>query len=123
MDLDLLLYANGDKSITQEDRERLIQTYHSKLTEMLVRLKYPKKIPSLIDIQVVAYRMDLYTSLVILLCTGLRYMNASFDGGSIEMSKSIGEKTGGMYSHPDCQAQLKYLLNMFDRRGYFDFDA
>lgn len=117
-----MLYANGDKSITQADRERLIQTYHSKLTEMLVRLKYPKKIPALIDIQVVAYRMDLYTALVILLCTGLRYMHTSFDGGSIEMSKNIGDKSDGMYSHPDCQAQLKYLLNMFDRRGYFDYE-
>lgn len=28
---------------------------------------------------------------------------------------------GSFYSHPECIEQLKYLLNLFDRRGYFDY--
>lgn len=119
-----MLYVNGDRTTTQADRERYIQLYHSELVELLTKMNYPKALPSLTDIQVIAYRMDFYTALVILLCVGLRFLDTSFEGGSIEMSKTIqngGEEKGGMYSHPECQRQLKYLLDLTDRRGYFDY--
>lgn len=123
IDLAVLLYVNGDKNTTQADRERYIKFYHGELVELLRKMNYPKEVPTLLDIQVIAYRMDFYTAFAVLLCTGLRFLDTSFEGGSIEMSKSIdsGEQSGGMYSHPDCQRQLKYLLDLTDRRGYFDF--
>lgn len=120
----MLLYTSGDRTTSQADRERFIQLYHGELVELLGKMNYPKKVPLLKDIQVVAYRMDLYTALIILFITGLRFLDTSFEGGSIEVSKSIQnseEGSDGMYSHPECQRQLKYLLDIGDRRGYFDY--
>lgn len=124
-DLALLLYGSSQsKSITQADRERLIQFYHSELIKLLDKLQYPHKLPTLIDIQTVVFRFDLYNTLIVLFVIGLRYMGESFDGGFMELTENtqtIGEKSVGMYSHPKCIEDLKYLLDLFDRRGYFDY--
>lgn len=122
-DLTLLLYSTYHDSITQDDRERLIQFYHSELSELLQKMDYPKKIPSLLDIHSVAFRMDLYNSIIILLIIGLRYVGISYEGGFIEMSENMGrdDNTTGMYTQPECRVKLQYLLEMFNRRGYFDF--
>lgn len=121
----LLLYGSSQsKSITQADRERLIQFYHGKLIELLEKLEYPRKLPTLIDIQTVVFRFDLYNALIILFMIGLRYLGESFSGGFIELTANTGNseaKSVEMYSHPKCIEDLKYLLDLFDRRGYFDY--
>lgn len=125
-DLALLLYGScQSRSITQADRERLIQFYYIELIELLKKLKYPKKLPTLMDMQTLVFRFDLYNALVVLFVIGLRYMGESFDGGFMELTESSQnseENSARMYSHPKCIDDLKYLLDMFDRRGYFDFD-
>lgn len=123
-DVALLLYGGYDHSIRQADREHLIQFYHSELVNLLQKMNYPKKIPSLLDIQSVVFRVDLYNVIIILLVIGLRYFGNGYDGGFIELSENMQNddgNTNGMYSHPECKEKLQYLLKMFDRRGYFDF--
>ncbi len=123
-DLALLLYGSTQSSITQADRERLIQFYYIELIKLLEKLNYAKKLPTLLDIQTVVYRFDLYNALIVLFVIGLRYMGESFDGGFMELTESARnseEKSTQMYSHPKCIEQVKYLLDMFDRRGYFDY--
>lgn len=124
-DLALLLYGSGQSElITQADRERLIQFYYIELVKLLEKLNYPKKLPTLLDIQTVVFRFDLYNALVVLFVIGLRYMEESFDGGFMELTETThknDEKSAQMYSHPKCIKELKYLLDMFDRRGYFDY--
>lgn len=78
-------------------------------------LDFPGTIPTLVDIQLAAFRVDYYNALIILFILGLRYVNTSFDGGYMDAAK---EK---MYSHPECIEQLKYTLDLFNRRGYLDY--
>lgn len=122
----LLLYGSSQStSITQADRERLIQFYHIELIELLKKLEYPRTLPTLLDIQTVVLRFDLYNALVVLFVIGLRYVGESFDGGFMElteMAHSSDENSAKMFTHPKCIEELKYVLEMFDRRGYFDFD-
>lgn len=124
-DLALLLYGSSQSSsITQADCERLIQFYYVELIKLLEKLKYPQKLPTLMDIQTVVFRFDLYNALIVLFVIGLRYSEESFDGGFMELSENTQkseEKSTRMYSHPKCIEDLKYLLDMFDRRGYFDY--
>lgn len=124
-DLALLLYGSSQsQSIGQADRERLIQFYHTELINLLEKLQYPKYLPTLIDIQTLVFRFDLYNVLVVLFVIGLRYVDKSFDGGFMELSENAQnteEQPTQMYVHPKCIEELKYTLDMFDRRGYFDF--
>ena len=78
----------------------------------------------MIDMQTIVFRFDLYNVLVVLFVIGLRYMDKSFDGGFMELSENAQSNEGHtnrMYAHPKCVEELKYTLDMFDRRGYFDF--
>lgn len=85
-------------------------------------MNYPKKIPSLFEIQSVAFRVDFFNIILILLVIGLRYIGRSYDGGFIEMSENMQDNDeSGMYSQPECKEKLKYMLGMFDRRGYLDY--
>lgn len=110
------LYGSTSSSITQDDRELLIQYYHLELIKNLKLLRFPGKYPTLLEIQLTTYRVDIYSALLVLFITGLRYVNQSFDGGFIEATND-----GQMYTHPECVERLKYLLDLFDRRGYLDF--
>lgn len=122
-----LLYGSASSSIKQSDREHLIKSYHSELIKYLKLLQFPGNYPSLLDIQSNVFRVDSYNALIVLFILGLRYVNMSFDGGFLELLNDDDEDnddgigSGKLYSHPDCIAQLKYLLDLFDRRGYFDF--
>lgn len=118
--------SSKSSSISQADCERLVQFYHSELVKLLEKLEYPKKLPSLIDIQTVVFRFDIYNALIVLFIIGLRYLGESFDGngGFMELTENTqnnDEKSVKMYSHPKCIEDLKYLLDLFDRRGYFDY--
>lgn len=85
-------------------------------------LKFPGKIPTLLDIQLACFRVDIYSALIILFIVGLRYVTKFHDGGFIDVVNDDGsDKSGKLFSHPECIEQLKYTLDIFDRRGYFDF--
>lgn len=118
-----LLYASASSSITQCDREHLIQYYHEELVKYLRLLNFPGPTPTLLDIQSAAFRVDYYNALIILFVLGLRFAKKSYDGGFMEVFDDDGQshESKTFYSHPECIEQLKYLLNLFDRRGYFDY--
>lgn len=120
IDLFCLLYGSTNSSIRQGDRERLIQYYHMELIKYLKLLSFPGRMPTLLEIQTVAFRPDLYNTLIVLFITGLRYVNKSFDEGAHEVAGD-GHERNELFSHPDCIERVKYLLDMFDRRGYLDF--
>lgn len=120
IDLVCLLYGSSNTSIKQCDHEQLIQYYHSELVKYLKLFKY-HKIPTLLDIQTACFRVDFFNALITLFIIGLRYINKFHDGGSVDIAKNSGNENNILYTHPDCIEQLKNLLNIFDRRGYFDF--
>lgn len=115
-----LLYGSASPSIKQRQREHLIKYYHSELTRFLKQLKFPAKLPTLLDIQSAVFKVDLYNALIVLFILGLRHVNQCFDGGFLEVLDD-DTSSGKLYSHPQCIEQLKYLLDLFDRRGYFDY--
>lgn len=118
IDLVCLLYGCSHQALKQRHREELIQFYHHELIQLLIRLKYPKELPSLLDIQTAAFRVDLYNALIVLFVIGLRYVKKSDD-----FTNLVDEhKSEPMFSDPECISKLKYMLNLFDRRGYFDFN-
>ncbi|XP_031628478.1 uncharacterized protein LOC116344183 [Contarinia nasturtii] len=121
IDLVCLLYGSSDSSIKQDDREHLIQYYHSELVKYLKLLKF-SKIPTLFDIQSACFRIDFYNALIILFIVGLRHINKFHDGGFIDvLNNNNNDNSSGLYTNPACIGQLKNLLDIFDRRGYFDF--
>lgn len=125
IDLVCLLYGSAHSLIKEKEREHLIQYYHGELLKHLKLLNFPGKIPSLIDIQLATFRVDLHNAFICLFIIGLRYVNKYHDGGFLDVSNDEKAKKNGhdhLYSHPECIEQLKYLLDIFDRRGYFDFE-
>lgn len=87
-------------------------------------LHFPGTIPTLYDTQLTFFRVDVYSALIALFIVGLRYVNKFHDGGFIDIANDeneSGKETDKLYTHPDCIQQLQYLLDIFDRRGYFDF--
>lgn len=119
-----LLYGSANSSIDSDDHEKLIQHYHFELVKYLKLMKFTGRFPTLLEIQIEAYRTDFYNAMICLFITGLRYLTKSFNGGFIEVAND--EQTdendhGKLYSHPECIKKMKVLLNIFDRRGFFDF--
>lgn len=110
-----MLYSCSSDSLTQENREELIQFYHGELVQALKDLNYPNELPLLNDVQTAAFRVDWFNTLIVLFVIGLRYVSEFTD------FMSVADGQNGMYSHPDCIAKLKYTLKLFDRRGYLDF--
>lgn len=124
IDLICLLYGSAHSSIGQRDREHLIKYYHLELLKYLKLLNFPGKIPTLLDIQLATFRVDLYSALIVLFIIGLRYISKSFDGGFVEAANEDStdqNDTEKLYTHPKCIEELKGVLDLFDRRGYFDF--
>lgn len=119
-----LLYGSSHSSIKEKDHEHLIKYYHGELVKHLKVLNFPGKMPSLLNVHLNTFRVDLYNALICLFIIGLRYVNKFYDGGFLDVSNSERSQQNGndkLYSHPECIEQLKYLLDIFDRRGYFDF--
>lgn len=82
-------------------------------------MNFPGKIPTLLEIQVESFHTDFYNALAVLFIMGLRYLNKSLDGGFLEVAD--GNDSNQLYTHTECIRQVKILLDIFDRRGYFDF--
>lgn len=125
IDLVCLLYGSAHSSIKQRDCKLFIQYYHSELVKYLELLKFPGKTPTLLDIQSACFHVDVYNALIVLFIVGLRFVNKFHDGGFIDVAankdRANENENSKLYSHPECIEQLKYLLDIFDRRGYFDF--
>lgn len=115
-----LLFGSANSSITQCDREHLVQYYHGELVKYLRILNFPGSVPTLLDIQSAVFRVDYYNALIVLFILGLRFLDKSLDGGFLEAANDCGSNAK-MYSHPECIEQLKYTLDLFDRRGYLDY--
>ncbi|XP_055308222.1 uncharacterized protein LOC129572304 [Sitodiplosis mosellana] len=124
IDLILLLYSSSHSSISQSDREYLVEYYHSELVKCLQLLNYSGHMPTLFEMQSTFFGVDLYNALAVLFIIGIRYKNTVPSDGSLEVANS-SEKTNDdntkLYSNPEYIKHMKYLLEIFERRGYFEF--
>lgn len=92
---------------------------------MLNSLRYPKEIPTLNDIKVSFIQRSLYSALYGFFIIGLRYANETKSDGLLPFvsknNRSDEEFRFRMYSNPDCEQSIKFLLDYLDRKGFFDF--
>lgn len=123
IDIANTLYTSSHVSLRDHDYDQLVQVYHRTLSETLSKLKYTKPTPTLNDIQVQLLRRGICQSLMGLFGVAARAYDkfAQMDIGML-MDDSEGGKAfwRNMTGNVKDNEGLKFLLNYFDRRGYFD---
>uniref|UniRef100_A0A182N4H1 CHK domain-containing protein n=1 Tax=Anopheles dirus TaxID=7168 RepID=A0A182N4H1_9DIPT len=123
IDLSYLLYTSAANDVTVEDFDLLLQHYHAELVDTLAKLKYGKRMPTLLDIQVEMLRKGhngvMFTTFLIPLRLLEDTANADLGGllGKTEEAVAFRKR---LFSHPKYQDRMEYLLNFFDRKGYLD---
>lgn len=117
------LYTSSDISLRADDYDRLIQIYHAQLIATLSQLQYSKSMPTLTDIQVELLRHGLCHAAIGLFMFAVR---SSGKMDEMDLSNLSGDTDGDrqfiydvLISAKDSDA-FKFLINHFDRRGYFD---
>lgn len=123
-DISHLLFTSSNESVTENDWDELIKHYHSELCTVLKAINYPKRIPSLTDIQEQIIKSGLYNALVGVLVTGLRYTDLSkIDDHAVALFVSNNEgdavKRKQFFKDPECIERIKFLLDYCNRKGFF----
>lgn len=91
---------------------------------VLEQINYPRKIPSLADIHTSLFRPGIYSALFGLFVIVLRHLKKVRGDGflcwitfdDVEDKKYRIE----VFSNPECEEALKYLVDYFYRKGYYD---
>lgn len=123
-DIAYLFFSSSHRSVNEYEWDKLLQCYHSELKTILLKLNYPKKIPTMNDIQVSFLRSAAFPAVV-----GMSIMAAKFlkklvkDGllSFVGQDESDKQFLAEMYSDPECEDLLKRLLDYYDRKGIFSF--
>lgn len=122
-DLFYILFSSVDDDIDERQRDSLIRCYHTILKSTLKRLSYPRKIPTLSDIHISLFNPGVYYALFSIFVIVLRHLNKTRgDGFLCWTTDDIEDKEyrTEMFSNPGCEKSLKYLLDYYYRKGYFD---
>uniref|UniRef100_A0A8W7PPC6 CHK kinase-like domain-containing protein n=1 Tax=Anopheles coluzzii TaxID=1518534 RepID=A0A8W7PPC6_ANOCL len=123
IDLSYLLFTSASNDVTVEDFDLLLQHYHGELVDTLTKLKYAKRVPTLLDIQVEMLRKGhngvMFSTFLIPLRLLEDTANADLGGllGRTEEAIAFRKR---LFSHPKYQDRMEYLLNFYDRKGYLD---
>lgn len=124
IDLANILYTSSKEWFREMHWDALVQHYHSELLEMLQQLDYPKHLPTLTDIQADLLRRGISTTAI-----GLYEFAARgyVDDGELSVTDLMGDLSVAvngrmkMVEKAKNSDGFKFMLNYFDRRGYFDF--
>lgn len=123
IDLSYLLFTSSSNDVTTEQFDLLLQYYHSELVDCLVKLKYIKPLPTLLDIQVEMLRKGFVGVMYVTFLIPLRLIE---DTANADLGNLLGSTPEAvefryqMFSHPKYQDRMEYLLKYFDRKGYID---
>lgn len=123
-DITHLLFSSSNFNVIEADWDELIKHYHTELSKVLKAINYPKNIPSLAVIREQVLKSGLYSALVGVLITGLRYTNASeFNEHLIALYMNNSEenqpKRQKMFADPECVERIKYLFQYYERNNFF----
>ncbi|ETN60248.1 Juvenile hormone-inducible protein [Anopheles darlingi] len=123
IDLSYLLFTSAANDVTVDDFDLLLQHYHAELVDTLTKLKYGKRIPTLLDIQIEMLRKGhngvMFSTFLIPLRLLEDTANADL-GGLLGRSEEAIAFRQRLFSHPRYQDRMEYLLNFYDRKGYLD---
>ncbi|XP_055641323.1 uncharacterized protein LOC129778453 [Toxorhynchites rutilus septentrionalis] len=123
IDLSYLLFTSSCNDVTTDQFDLLLQFYHSQLVDCLMKLGYTKTLPTLLDIQVDMLRKGFVGIMFATFLIPLRLMEDTTNadlGNLLSMSAEAVNFRRQIFSHPNYQCRMEYLLNYFDRKGYLD---
>lgn len=127
IDIAHLLFTSSHSSLRELEWDKLIQYYHEELCNMLRELSYPKKLPTLREIRRQVDTSSLYTAFIGI----LEQNHRAFEINSTELNvialffapvtvEGAFEKRKKALSMPKAAAMTKYLIEYYDRKGYFN---
>lgn len=123
IDLVYLLYGSTSDDIKEKEFDLLIHNYHSELVNILKRLGYKKKLPTILDLQISVLRKGLYGLMFSIFLIPIRLLedveNADLGSllGSSDEAKAFRKQ---MFSSPAYQKRMSYLLDYFNRKGLLE---
>ncbi|XP_055605522.1 uncharacterized protein LOC129753701 [Uranotaenia lowii] len=119
LDLSYLLYTSSSEEVTTDQFDLLIQDYYCHLVDCLKKIGYPKKMPTLLDIQVEMLRKGFVGVLYVTFMLPLRMLedtaHADMAGLLDETPEAIAFRKQ-LYQNPKFYSRMEYLLNYFDRK-------
>lgn len=116
-------FTSSDSTVQENDWDDLLQLYYKHLKSSLTALKYPKRMPNLIDIQIEILKCGIYPVILSLILYGVRNLeNVEYGSMSLFIGNSEENKARRiqLLQKPECRAGLEYLLKYYNRKGYFD---
>ncbi|GAB0088772.1 uncharacterized protein DMENIID0001_032360 [Sergentomyia squamirostris] len=123
IDLNFLLYGSIDDSVRRTKLNQLIEHYHFVMTDILKKLKFSRKMPTLQNIYSEVSRTGFH-GVNAALCLRPMAMMPPRENAHMETFLSDGPEgvafRKDVYSNPKYQQFIKPLLQEFDQKGYFD---
>lgn len=124
-DIAYLLFSSSNKSICEREWDRLIKHYHKILSQNLIKLNYAKPIPTIADIHSSFLSCSLRTSFACLMLRAMCKFSAVHQGEGFSVFMGESEDDCNfryeMFANPDFRTTLEYLIDFYDRKGFFDF--
>lgn len=123
-DIAYSLFTTTTKDVRENEWNKLIRLYHTILQDILIKLSYPKRIPSFEDIYKSFLKCTLYIALAGIFVTAHRQFDVVHNGEGLEIfvsqSKEDFEFREKMFNAPKSRDDLKFLLDFCYRNGFFD---
>lgn len=123
LDIINVFYTSSNVELQEHDWSSLTEFYYKELTDLLAKLKYPKDVPSLEEIQSERNARG-FASMPMAFCSlALRNMDEVDD---FAITKMVGNEDGDkkfreqLLSNPKIRRNLEFLVNYFNNLGYFD---
>lgn len=121
IDLSYLFFTSSSDDVKDYEIDILLQFYHTKLHENLMKMNYSLPIPSLIQIHNYFLRCGIIGFIYSCLLLPMRFFSSPRDlSALVDKSKESLEIRKTLFSDEALKKRFKFLLNYFDRKGFLD---
>lgn len=122
IDLAYLLFTSSSDDIKDYEIDILLQFYHQELHENLVKLKYRRPLPSLIQIHGAFLKCGVIGFVYSCLLLPMRFADASVKDLSclVQQTEDALSIRQELYNNEGLKKRLQFLLRYFDRKGFLD---
>lgn len=116
------LYCSSMEDIKDRGWDILVQHYHEELSTTLKKLNYPRKIPTLTDIQIEILEKGACFMGEILICPGCRVLESTGQDVSVFTGESLdaNEQNYRIMANPKCRKMVEFIIDFLDRKGHFE---
>lgn len=123
VDVAFVLFTSSHESLTESVWKDLIKYYLDKLVNVLEKLRYAGRIPTMADLQRQIYMKRFYLALFGIFTYGSRHTdstNGEADQRYMSPTKENCQFRVNALLNPRCQSGLEFLLNYFEKHGHFE---